>query len=42
MAILDNPSNRIQERLSTAWQSLPNQESRTWRIDELIHEMERL
>ncbi len=42
MAILDNPSNRMQERLSTAWRSLQNQESRTWGVDELIHEMERI
>ncbi|WP_230198741.1 ATP-binding protein [Halopiger djelfimassiliensis] len=39
MAILDNPSNRMQDRLSTAWRSMQNQESRTWGIDELIAEM---
>ncbi|MFC4540792.1 ATP-binding protein [Halosolutus amylolyticus] len=42
MAILDNPSNRMQERLSTAWRSMQNQESRTWGVDDLIHEMERI
>jgi len=42
MAILDNPSNRMQERLSTAWRAMQRQESRTWGIDELIAEMERL
>ena len=40
MAILDNPSNRMQDRLSTAWRSMQNQESRTWGIDELVTEME--
>lgn len=42
MAILDNPSNRMQERLSTAWRSLQNQESRTWGVDDLVAEMERI
>jgi hypothetical protein len=40
MAVLDNPSNRMQERLSTAWSAMHQQESRTWGIDELIDEME--
>lgn len=42
MAILDNPSNRMQERLSTAWRSMQRRESRTWGVDELVTEMERL
>ncbi|RZV10519.1 hypothetical protein BDK88_1687 [Natrinema hispanicum] len=42
MAILDNPSNRMQERLSTAWRSMQNEESQTWGIDDLIHEMEQI
>lgn len=42
MAILDNPSNRMQERLSTAWRSIQRQESRTWGIDELIGEMQQI
>jgi DNA helicase HerA-like ATPase len=40
MAILDNPSNRMQDRLSTAWRSMQNRESRTWGIDVLVAEME--
>lgn len=40
MAVLDNPSNRMQDRLSTAWRSMQNQESRTWGIDDLIAKME--
>lgn len=40
MAILDNPSNRMQDRLSTAWRSIQNGESRTWGIDDLVVEME--
>ena len=40
MAVLDNPSNRMQDRLSTAWRSMQNRESRTWGIDTLIAEME--
>lgn len=40
MAILDNPSNRMQDRLSTAWRSMQNGESRTWGIDDLVVEME--
>lgn len=39
MAILDNPSNRMQDRLSTAWRSMQNQESETWGIDGLMAEM---
>ena len=39
MAILDNPSNRMQERLSTGWRAMQRQESRTWGVDELIAEM---
>ncbi len=42
MAILDNPSNRMQERLSTAWRSMQKQESQTWGVDDLVHEMERI
>jgi DNA helicase HerA-like ATPase len=42
MAILDNPSNRMQERLSTAWRAMQRRESRTWGVDELIGEMERI
>ena len=40
MAVLDDPSNRMQERLSTAWRAMQRQESRTWGVDELITEME--
>ena len=39
MAILDNPSNRMQDRLSTAWDSMQDHESRTWGVDDLITEM---
>jgi hypothetical protein len=42
MAILDNPSNRMQERLSTAWRAMQRQESRTWGVDELIAQMHRI
>jgi DNA helicase HerA-like ATPase len=42
MAVLDNPSNRMQERLSTAWRAMQRQESRTWSVDELIAEMHRI
>ncbi|WP_436903543.1 ATP-binding protein [Halovenus halobia] len=42
MAILDNPSNRMQERLSTAWRAMQRQESRTWGIDELVAQMEQI
>nr|WP_283241362.1 ATP-binding protein [Haloterrigena sp. H1] len=42
MAILDNPSNRMQERLSTAWRSMQKRESRTWGVDDLIHEMKQI
>ncbi|MFP8888532.1 ATP-binding protein [Natrialbaceae archaeon A-CW2] len=40
MAILDNPSNRMQERLSTAWRAMQRRDSRTWGVNELINEME--
>lgn len=42
MAVLDNPSNRMQERLSTAWRAMQRRESRTWGIDDLINEMEQI
>ena len=42
MAILDNPSNRMQERLSTAWRAMQRRESRTWGIEDLIREMHRI
>ncbi len=42
MAILDNPSNRMQERLASGWRSMQRQESRTWGVDELVTEMERI
>jgi len=40
MAILDNPSNRMQERLATGWRAMQRRESRTWGIDDLVTEME--
>jgi DNA helicase HerA-like ATPase len=40
MAILDNPSKRMQERLSTAWRAMQRKESRTWGVDDLVAEME--
>jgi DNA helicase HerA-like ATPase len=42
MAILDDPSNRMQERLASGWRAMQRQESRTWGIDELVTEMERI
>jgi hypothetical protein len=39
MAILDNPSDRMQERLSGGWRAMQNRESRTWGIDDLLTEM---
>ncbi len=42
MAVLDNPSNRMQERLSTGWRSMQQQDSRTWDINDLIDRMEQL
>jgi len=40
MAILDDPSSRMQERLATGWRAMQRQESRTWGIDDLVTEME--
>ena len=42
MAVLDNPSNRMQECLSTAWRAMQRRESRTWGVNDLINEMERI
>lgn len=42
MAILDDPSNRMQERLASGWRAMQRKESRTWGIDELVTEMERI
>ncbi len=39
MAILDDPSNRMQDRLATAWRAMQQTESRTWGVDELISTM---
>jgi DNA helicase HerA-like ATPase len=40
MAVLDNPSNRMQQRLKTAWNNLQRRDSKTWGVDELVAEME--
>lgn len=42
MAILDDPSNRMQERLASGWRAMKRKESRTWGIDELVTEMEEI
>ncbi|MFC7167846.1 ATP-binding protein [Halospeciosus flavus] len=39
MSILDNPSDRMQERLDGGWRAMQRRESRTWGIDELLREM---
>ncbi|MFC7095724.1 ATP-binding protein [Halobaculum marinum] len=39
MAILDNPSDRMQERLAGGWRAMQQRESRTWGVDELLDEM---
>lgn len=40
MAVLDDPSNRMQERLASGWRSMQSSESRTWGVDELVNAME--
>lgn len=42
MAILDDPSNRMQERLASGWRAMQRKESRTWGIDELVTKMEQI
>lgn len=39
MAVLDNPSNRMQERLAGGWRAMQQQESRTWGVDDLVNQM---
>jgi hypothetical protein len=39
MSILDNPSDRMQERLDSGWRAMQRRESRTWGIDDLLEEM---
>ncbi|WP_435158643.1 ATP-binding protein [Haladaptatus sp. DFWS20] len=39
MAILDNPSDRMQERLDSGWRAMQDQESRTWGVDDLLKKM---
>lgn len=39
MSILDNPSDRMQERLDGGWRAMQRRESRTWGIDDLLDEM---
>jgi DNA helicase HerA-like ATPase len=41
MAILDNPSDRMQERLAGGWRAMQNRESQTWSVDDLLTEMRR-
>lgn len=39
MAILDTPSNRMQERLAGGWRAMQNEDRRTWGVDDLLTEM---
>ena len=39
MSILDNPSDRMQERLDSGWRAMQRRESRTWGIDDILEEM---
>lgn len=39
MAVLDDPSNRMQERLASGWRSMQREESRTWDINDLVERM---
>lgn len=39
MSILDEPSDRMQERLDSGWRAMQRRESRTWGVDELLQEM---
>lgn len=39
MSILDNPSDRMQERLDSGWRAMQRRESLTWGVDELMAEM---
>jgi DNA helicase HerA-like ATPase len=39
MAVLDDPSDRMQERLAGGWRSMQQRESRTWGVDALVDEM---
>lgn len=39
ISILDNPSDRMQERLAGGWRAMQNRDSRTWGVDELIEQM---
>jgi len=39
MVILDDPSDRMQERLDGGWRAMQQRESRTWGVDELLVEM---
>ena len=40
MAVLDNPSDRMEERLASGWRSMQREESQTWGIDDLVEAME--
>jgi hypothetical protein len=39
MSILDNPSDRMQERLDGGWRAMQQRESKTWGVDDLLAEM---
>ncbi|MDL0136859.1 ATP-binding protein [Halobacterium salinarum] len=41
MSILDNLSDRMQERLDGGWRAMQRRDSRTWGIDDLMDEMRR-
>lgn len=40
MAVLDNPSDRMQERLAGGWRAMQEADSRTWGVDELMVAMQ--
>jgi len=39
MAVLDDLSNRMQERLAGGWRAMQQQDNRTWGVDDLITQM---
>jgi hypothetical protein len=39
MSILDNPSDRMQERLDGGWRAMQRRDSSTWGVDDLLDEM---
>lgn len=42
MAVLNDPTSRMEERLASGWRAMQNEESQTWGVNELLTKMRQL